>query len=566
MGHRRPFEFSGGQCQRVNIARALIMNPRLLICDEPVSALDVSVRAQIINVLVDAKARFGLTMLFIGHDLALMKNVSDRIAVMYMGRVAELADSEALFRSPAHPYTEALPASCARPRRYRWRRVQDRLQPSENIRHRSTRRADADFERGACAHSSECAQIVPELREIATGHWVACHHPLWSSDRHNGAAMTRFVTRRLAELVLVVLVVSFVTFMLGSMLPGDPAVTILGAHHSPAEYASLRPTLGLDEPLLQQLLALAQRRAERASREFVAAAASAGRVRNRLGPRVTIELCALALVFSLVMALAIACWSVRRPQGFADRALSGMSSAFISTPEFLAGILLILMFVVVWHGFPRLGWVPFTKDPVANVKHAFLPALALSLPEGAFFAQVLRNDLVETLREDYILAARATGIPPLAGPDDRCLAAFAVLARHGRRCQPRLPDWRHRRDRNAFWRTGIGEPLGHRRGRQRCTGDRGRGADPRPRVCGGELRNRPPVQRARSEGSPWHHLRDSAGARGTPFGEGASAEASQAVARRRRPLGYWGQPSSIWRRECWTRRRLGYASCSPSLA
>jgi peptide/nickel transport system permease protein len=224
--------------------------------------------------------------------------------------------------------------------------------------------------------------------------------------------MTRFVLRRLAELVLIVLVVSFVTFVLGSLLPGDPAVTILGAHHSPAEYAHLRHTLGLDQPLLQRYWHwLTHALAGHLGTSLLPPRAP---VASEIGSAlaVTLELCAMALVLALVMALVVAIVSARRPQGFVDRALSGFSSALISTPEFLAGILLILAFVVVWHGFPRLGWVPLTKDPVANLKHAFLPALALSLPEGAFFAQVVRNDLVETLREDYILAARATGIPP----------------------------------------------------------------------------------------------------------------------------------------------------------
>src|SRR5216117_2009849 len=105
---RLPHEFSGGQCQRICIARALILNPEFIVCDEPVSALDVSIRAQILNLLEEMKGRFGLTLLFIAHDLAVVKAVSDRVAVMYLGRLCEVGPSEQLFATPAHPYTALL--------------------------------------------------------------------------------------------------------------------------------------------------------------------------------------------------------------------------------------------------------------------------------------------------------------------------------------------------------------------------------------------------------------------------------------------------------------------------
>jgi peptide/nickel transport system ATP-binding protein len=173
---RHPHEFSGGQCQRISIARAIATEPKLIICDEPVSALDVSVQAQILNLLEQLKTRYGLTMIFIAHDLAVVKNVSDIVAVMYLGKLCEIGAPDALFRSPVHPYTAALlsaipvPDPEAKPEELQGvgGEVPSPLNPPSGCRFRTRCPRAAD----------RCAEEEPQIREVRPGHYVACHFPL----------------------------------------------------------------------------------------------------------------------------------------------------------------------------------------------------------------------------------------------------------------------------------------------------------------------------------------------------------------------------------------------------
>jgi peptide/nickel transport system ATP-binding protein len=173
---RRPHEFSGGQCQRISIARAVITEPKIIICDEPVSALDVSVQAQIINLLDDMKEKYGLTLIFIAHDLAVVKNVSDRVAVMYLGKICEFGAPDSMYANPAHPYTAALLAAIPVPdpevrpdeEKVLGGEIPSPIHPPSGCRFRTR-----------CPKAQEkCVEVEPEIREIRTGQYVACHFPL----------------------------------------------------------------------------------------------------------------------------------------------------------------------------------------------------------------------------------------------------------------------------------------------------------------------------------------------------------------------------------------------------
>ncbi|MFN8022322.1 MAG: ABC transporter ATP-binding protein [Acidimicrobiales bacterium] len=173
-GESQPHQFSGGQCQRISIARSLVLDPSLIICDEPVSALDVSVQAQVLNLLEDLKQEYGLTLIFIAHDLAVVKNISDRVAVMYLGKMCEVAPSDVLYENPAHHYTSVLLNSIPvpDPEVAVTKTAIEGEPPSPVLPPPGCR-----FNPRCPAAQDICRSEEPQLREIGPNHFVACHFP-----------------------------------------------------------------------------------------------------------------------------------------------------------------------------------------------------------------------------------------------------------------------------------------------------------------------------------------------------------------------------------------------------
>jgi peptide/nickel transport system ATP-binding protein len=460
---KKAASFSGGQCQRISIARALLMKPQVLICDEPVSSLDVSVQAQIINLLAEMKQRFGLSMLFISHDLAVIENVSDRVMVMYLGKICEVGPSDALYSDPAHPYTVGLLAAVPSPDPEQ-RRTGERGHLQGEVPSSMAPPSGCRFHTRCPRAQPVCSDIEPEIRAVADDHFVACHFPVGGAVGNGGprspslaamaimaeetratldppvtssntdsttapaanipeppsrrglpkhfanlASRVRGVSFRLFRFVATVVAVTFTTTLLLRLVPGSPARYILGGAATPATIRAFNRRFQFNGSVFQEY-AHWMGNLLHGNLGISAFTQQPIRVALLQSLPVSAELVFLATVLAALISIPLGLLCARRPESRFDRIVTGATSGFLSVPVFVLAILLVYLFAVRVHVFPVLGWTPLTQSLVGNLRCVALPVTAISIPEIVVMTRILRAELIGTLQQDYISLARSKGL------------------------------------------------------------------------------------------------------------------------------------------------------------